>query len=36
MASTHEGAARARFARRTRYLRQHPRLVISVMLGILA
>jgi uncharacterized membrane protein len=26
----------ARFARRTRYLRQHPRLILSVLLGILA
>ena len=37
MASTHERAALgARFARRTRYLRQHLRLVLSVLLGIFA
>jgi uncharacterized membrane protein len=37
MASTHEHAAlRARFARRTRYLHRRPRLVLSVLLGILA
>jgi uncharacterized membrane protein len=37
MASTHERAALgASFARRTRYLRQHPRLILSVLLGILA
>ncbi len=36
MPSTHERAAfRARFACRTRHLRQHPRLVLSVLLGIL-
>jgi uncharacterized membrane protein len=37
MASTHTPAAlRARLAHRTRHLRQHPRLVLSVLLGILA
>jgi hypothetical protein len=37
MASTHERAAlRARFAHRTRHLGQRPRLVLSVLLGILA
>jgi hypothetical protein len=37
MASTHERAALGvRFARRTRYLRQHLRLVLSVLLGIFA
>jgi uncharacterized membrane protein len=37
MASTHERAAlRARFAHGTRYLRQHLRLVLSVLLGIFA
>jgi uncharacterized membrane protein len=37
MASTQERAALgARLARRTRYLRQHPRLILSVLLGILA
>jgi uncharacterized membrane protein len=37
MASTREHAAlRARFAHHTRYLRQRPRLLLSVLLGILA
>jgi uncharacterized membrane protein len=36
MPSTHERSAfRARFVCRTRHLRQHPRLVLSVLLGIL-
>jgi uncharacterized membrane protein len=37
MASTHQRAAfRSRFARRTRYLRAHPRLVLAALLGLLA
>ena len=36
MASTHDrGSLGSRFAHRTRYLRQHPRLAISAVLGIL-